>query len=89
MITKIKTIKHVSGLHYILMQSGDLFLVDFKHDTMIEPDYSTMNDYEIDQITFWFECIYDREENGIFQKRLKIKDIESLIPFGRVTSRDY
>ena len=86
-LDKLKAISNSSGYNYIMLHSGDIFLI-FSKRIVVNSDFEILNHHEQDQYTVVFECIYDREmfeksaNDGLFTKSIKLKDIQGMKQFG-------
>lgn len=87
-VEKLNSIINRKGYVYIQLNSRDILLVNCDKNYEM-PDFTDMKINEYDIYPFTFEIIYDREEfeksnNGSFLKSIRLKDIQTVIPFDRV-----
>jgi hypothetical protein len=86
---KIKALNTASGLNYLLLISGDIYLIDC--NIKIEmPDFEQMPLHIRDTYEVIFRCITDREKylnnsgDASFNKSIKVKEIQGMKAFGKI-----
>lgn len=86
---KIKAINAASGLNYLLLFSGDIYLIDCNVKIEI-PDLEQMSAHQWDTYEIIFNCIPNREKylnnsnESTFIKSIKVKEIQSMKAFGTI-----